>query len=428
MFNFDVESVAATARTQPAFKRRSRNWTGDIVLALGDEAYRLQMRDGEVETFDRDKIGCAADLVISGPPDAWGELLASVPPPGWQTPLFASLEARFTFGGENAGETIYYYYPALLEFFDVLRCAHSGGPPDHPVQDVKRRFDTAVGRYVYVTIAGVQYRIYFEEAGSGKVPLILQHTASADGRQWRHLLENPDFQRMFRMISFDLPYHGKSLPPTSLAWWKQDYVLTREWLIEAVVAICASLDLERPVFMGCSVGGMLAPDLAIACPEKFRAVVGINSGLSYDQAGYEFLSGVSHRLMAGPQSSNTWSGAANYGLTAPTSPEVYRRETEWIYSQAAPGILLGDSFYFAVDHKITPEQAGSIDTKAIPVYLLTCEYDPLNCENGAIKLAQAIDGAYHDVLPGLGHFGPAENPEVFISQVLPLFEKIARLA
>jgi hypothetical protein len=49
------------------------------------------------------------------------------------------------------------------------------------------RCDAAVGRYIYLLIDGIEYRVYFEETGTG-IPLLLQHTAGADGRQWCHLL------------------------------------------------------------------------------------------------------------------------------------------------------------------------------------------------------------------------------------------------
>ena len=45
------------------------------------------------------------------------------------------------------------------------------------------RMDKAVGRYVYVTVDGVEYRVFFEESGSG-IPLLTQHTAST-GTCWR---------------------------------------------------------------------------------------------------------------------------------------------------------------------------------------------------------------------------------------------------
>ena len=82
------------------------------------------------------------------------------------------------------------------------------------------RFDAATGRYVYLDLDGVEYRVYFEENGQG-IPLLLQHTAGADGRQWRHVLEDADLAEHFRMIAYDLPYHGKSLPPKSEPWGRR---------------------------------------------------------------------------------------------------------------------------------------------------------------------------------------------------------------
>ena len=45
------------------------------------------------------------------------------------------------------------------------------------------------GRYLRLDLEGRPHRVYFEEAGQG-VPLLLLHTAGADGRQWRHLMND----------------------------------------------------------------------------------------------------------------------------------------------------------------------------------------------------------------------------------------------
>ena len=74
------------------------------------------------------------------------------------------------------------------------------------------RLDTAIGRYMHVEIEGRPHRIYFEEAGAG-IPLLCLHTAGADARQYRHLLEDPDVTKGYRVIAFDMPWHGKSNPP-----------------------------------------------------------------------------------------------------------------------------------------------------------------------------------------------------------------------
>ena len=77
--------------------------------------------------------------------------------------------------------------------------------------------DPITGGYIYLVIDRVEYRVYYEEAGKG-IPLLLGHTAGSDGRQYRHLLCDPEVTRDFRAIAFDLPFHGKSLPPHGEKW------------------------------------------------------------------------------------------------------------------------------------------------------------------------------------------------------------------
>jgi pimeloyl-ACP methyl ester carboxylesterase len=99
-----------------------------------------------------------------------------------------------------------------------------------------------VGRYVHVGIGGESYRIYFEENGAG-IPLVCLHTAGSDGRQWRHLLADEEFAKTFRIIAFDMPWHGKSNPPSS--WAGEEYRLTTARYTETIPAFCRALRLER---------------------------------------------------------------------------------------------------------------------------------------------------------------------------------------
>jgi hypothetical protein len=69
------------------------------------------------------------------------------------------------------------------------------------------KFEAAIGRYAWLEIQGVEYRVYFEEAGQG-IPLICQHTAGSDGKQWRHLLADHDITSRFRVIVPDCHIPG----------------------------------------------------------------------------------------------------------------------------------------------------------------------------------------------------------------------------
>ena len=90
------------------------------------------------------------------------------------------------------------------------------------------------GRYLTVEIEGQVQRIYFEEAGQGR-PVLCLHTAGADTRQWRHLMNDPEITANHRLIAFDMPWHGKSLPPEG--YETEEYLLTTESYIATVLAM-----------------------------------------------------------------------------------------------------------------------------------------------------------------------------------------------
>ena len=73
-------------------------------------------------------------------------------------------------------------------------------------------FEPIVGRYISMVVAGDTMRIYVEEAGSG-IPLVCLHTAGSDSRQFRHLMTDPSIKDHYRLLAFDMPWHGKSNPP-----------------------------------------------------------------------------------------------------------------------------------------------------------------------------------------------------------------------
>ncbi|MEC8774077.1 MAG: alpha/beta hydrolase, partial [Pseudomonadota bacterium] len=73
-------------------------------------------------------------------------------------------------------------------------------------------FEAITGRYFTMEVAGKPCRIYVEEAGEG-IPLVCLHTAGSDARQYRHLLCDKAITDNYRVIAFDIPWHGKSNPP-----------------------------------------------------------------------------------------------------------------------------------------------------------------------------------------------------------------------
>jgi pimeloyl-ACP methyl ester carboxylesterase len=69
------------------------------------------------------------------------------------------------------------------------------------------QFEPITGRYMHLDLFGRKRRLYVEEAGEG-IPLLCLHTAGADGRQYRALMNDARVTRRHRVIAFDMPWHA----------------------------------------------------------------------------------------------------------------------------------------------------------------------------------------------------------------------------
>jgi len=276
------------------------------------------------------------------------------------------------------------------------------------------RIEPVTGRYLHLELEGRPHRLYFEEAGEG-IPLLCLHTVGADGRQFRALLNDPEITADYRVIAFDMPWHGKSSPPEG--WQNEDYQLTTERYTGMILAVADALGLEKPVAMGCSIGGRIVLNLAWAHPESFRALIGLQSAAyveRYYDAGW-----LNHPEVHGGEAC----GALAYGLVSPLSPEAHKWETVWHYMQGGPGIFQGDLFFYQIEGDVR-DKVKDIDTGKCPLYMLTGEYDYSASPADSEAAAALIPGAKLTIMKGLGHFPMSENPEGFREYLLPVLKEI----
>ena len=277
---------------------------------------------------------------------------------------------------------------------------------------MKALMEPIIGRYLNLELEGRPHRIYFEEAGQG-IPLLCLHTAGSDGRQYRALMNDQEITERFRVISFDMPWHGKSSPPEG--WHEETYRLTSDAYVGMVLAVADALSLDRPVAMGCSIGGRIVLHLARKHPEKFRALIGLQAGGHVDP--YYDLDWL-HRS----DTHGEVTAAVVSGLVAPTSPEKEGWETLWHYMQGGPGIFKGDLHFYKFEGDIRA-MLGDIDVSKCPVHLLTGEYD-YSCTPEDTKDVAAKIGVAPVIMQGMGHFPMSENPEKFREYLLPVLNTI----
>lgn len=280
------------------------------------------------------------------------------------------------------------------------------------------RLEPLLGRYLRMTFQGQEYRVYFEEAGQG-LPLVCLHTAGADGRQYRHLMNDPEVTQDFRVIAFDLPWHGKSNPPQG--WWEQEYRLTAQYYADFVMQFCQEMGLERPIIMGCSMGGKIVLELALRYAQRIRALIGLEAA-DYQEPWYD------REWLDHPHTNSSEVCASLIeGLMAPQSPPEHRWEIWWMYAQSAPGVFKGDLHFYRVEGDYRGRLAG-IDTDQCPLYLLTGEYDFSCTPRDTRRTARQIPGCQVTIMKRLGHFPMGENPAHFKGYLMPILRRIRVVA
>ena len=276
------------------------------------------------------------------------------------------------------------------------------------------RFEPIVGRYLRLKLLGREHRLYVEEAGEG-IPLLCLHTAGSDARQYRALLNDPRILKDFRVIAFDFPWHGKSSPPPG--WQDEEYRLSSRDYTDIILGVSDALGLDRPIAMGCSIGGRIVLHLALEHPEKFRALIGLQSA-AHTQPYYD----VSWLHRPDVHGGEVCAGVVS-GLIGPDSPPAERWETLWHYMQGGPGVFKGDLYFYKIDGDIR-DRVHQIDTKRCPLFLLTGEYDYSASPADTMEVANRVAGSEVTIMQGLGHFPMSEHPERFLTYLLPVLERI----
>ena len=273
------------------------------------------------------------------------------------------------------------------------------------------------GKYLNLNINKQTLRIFFEENGNG-IPLVCLHTAGSDSRQFRHLLNSKEITENYRVIAFDLPWHGKSDPPAN--YMEIEYKLTTKSYMNIIINFCKALNLKNPVVIGCSMGGRIALHLALKYSSFFKAVIALEGADKLEP--YYDLSWLNRPDVHGGEIQAAFVSSQ----VAPTSPDEYRWETLWHYMQGGPGVFKGDLHFYWLDGDFD-ERSPQINTKACPVYLMSGEYDCSCTPERTLETASRIRGSKVTIMQGMGHFPMSENPALFKTYLMPILSEIANI-
>jgi pimeloyl-ACP methyl ester carboxylesterase len=248
-------------------------------------------------------------------------------------------------------------------------------------------------------------QIFFEDSGAGP-PVVLGHSFLCSGGMWREQV--PALDAKFRVINPDLRGHGRSshvTRPFSLYDALSD-----------VIAILDQLGIERAIWCGLSIGGMVALRAALTHPERVAGLVLLDS-----DAGPETgLRKLKYRAMgAGAR-------VAGFGPFLPSIARLMfgtttRRDNpalvdEWKRHFAdlhLPSILHGLDALMNRDSLL-----GRLDQITVPVLVLVGEEDISTPPPLSRRIHDRLPQSTLRLIPGAGHLSALERPALVNEAIL----------
>ena len=383
-------------------------WRGPWSVAFAIETDAIATTFGF--TDGRIQPGATAQFTLTAPAAVWDKFVAPIPPRHHHG-IFAMLARVPEFAVRGDQLAFLQHCHIVRRVLEVGRWLALGRPAQ-PLP-VPAPLPVVTGGYVPVTVGNLTYHIYHEHAGTGR-DLLCLHTAGADGRQFHRLMADTRITAKYRMVAFDLPWHGKSPPPAGgiAGSWR----LNTDLYVDLIMGFVAAAGLQQPIVLGASMSGEICLELAYRHPEAFTGIIACEASERIERRQT-------------PWSAHPQVNAGFFvpewirGLIAPQSPPECAADIAWHYAQGGPAVFFGDIEFYAGDWDMR-DRVSRIDTNRAKLFMLTGEYDYSCTVEHSAATAAKIQGVRFQAMQGIGHFPFAENPALFAEYLLPILREL----
>jgi len=278
----------------------------------------------------------------------------------------------------------------LLALLTVVGC---GGAPEVPPVEVTPEIETGIARFG-------QSEVYYEIAGEGEPTVILMHGGLLDCHMWDEQFEL--LVKTHRVLRYDASAHGQSILPPDVYW---DHIDLRE--------LMNTLEIERAVLVGLSMGGKVAIDLALENPERVQAIMAVSSGLS----GYRFES--DFYLEYRDKMIEAWR-AGEFDAVVEAFQRSWTDGPHRMPEDVDPGVrekvrmMARNGLEHAMEGRlIDPPAVERLEELQLPMLMAVGELDLPGIHEIADKVVAANPNAELVKIPGVAHMVNMEKPAEF---------------
>ena len=251
--------------------------------------------------------------------------------------------------------------------------------------------------------------IFFEDVGAG-APVVLGHSFLCSGKMWREQV--PALARKFRVINLDLRGHGRS------GEVKRSFSLYD--VVSDVVAVLDRLSIEKAVWCGLSIGGMVALRAALTRPQRVSGLILLDTDADAETAIRKlkyYAMGVGTRLLGvGPFLPSIV--RLMFGATTRRQNRALVNEWKREFSGLqVPSVLRGLEALMRRDSLV-----ARLEEVRVPALVLVGEEDRSLPPVLSRRIHAFLRGSTFVEIPAAGHLSALEQPAQVTEAILGFLE------
>jgi 3-oxoadipate enol-lactonase len=275
---------------------------------------------------------------------------------------------------------------------------------------MERGMDQKTYRFAEVNGA----RLRFDVQGQGK-PLVLIHSALGNLESWD--TQVAEFSARYQVIRYDVRGWGGSIGP------EDGY---REY--EDLIALLDFLEIQQAALAGCSYGGGICIDFALACPERAAALVLVGPALGGRQHQPDEITEALNQQMHAAYE------RGDKALAAELTTRI------WVDGQGRTPAMVNANFraralgmisatYELPDRQavpwLEPSAACRLGELSMPTLVILGEHDIPNMHQVTHLIAESAPNARRIILKDTAHLPNMEQPQAFNQTVLDFLDTVS---